>query len=168
MSKVYLISEKTLKTESYINDNVDPAFILPAIITSQDIHLQPLIGTKLYKTLKEKVVNNEVEGIYKELLDSYIQPFLVNAVMSDIQLPLAYKIRNAGIVQTNNEYVNNNYLSDAEKLAAFYMNKMNFYGIRLSNFLHANSSKIPEYNEVNDCSDMAADSMAFNTGIYLG
>ena len=79
---IYLISEETLKSESYINDNLDPAMILPSIQTAQDMHLQPLIGTKLYKTLMEMVKDNNIEGYYKVLMDEYIRPFLIYAVLA--------------------------------------------------------------------------------------
>lgn len=162
---IYLISEDTIKSESYIGDNMDPSLILPAIITAQDMHLQPLLGTKLYETLLEKVKSEDVTGKYKHLMDKYIRPFLIYAVLTDIQIPLAYKNRNAGVVQTNNEYVNNTYLSEVQALKSYYENKMNFYGFRLSDYL--TSSDIAEYKEKDNCSQMGANPNSFNTGIYL-
>ena len=164
---IYLISEETLKSESYINDNLDPAMILPSIQTAQDMHLQPLIGTKLYKTLMGMVKDNNIEGYYKVLMDEYIRPFLIYAVLTDIQIPLAFKQRNAGIIQTNNEYVNNSFMNDVQAIKSYYENKMNFYGLRLSDWLKANSNNIKEYCDKDDCSQMKADPHSYNTGICL-
>lgn len=164
---IYLISEETLKSESYINDNLDPAMILPSIQTAQDMHLQPLIGTKLYKTLMEMVKENKVEGRYKTLMDEYIRPFLIYAVLTDIQIPLAFKNRNAGVIQTNNEYVTNSYMNDVHAIKSYYENKMNFYGLRLSDWLRANNNDIKEYCSKDDCSQMQADPHSYNTGICL-
>jgi hypothetical protein len=164
---IYLISEETLKSESYINDNLDPAMILPSIQTAQDMHLQPLIGTKLYKTLMGMVKDNNIEGYYKVLMDEYIRPFLIYAVLTDIQIPLAFKQRNAGIIQTNNEYVNNSFMNDVQAIKSYYENKMNFYGLRLSDWLKANSNNIKEYCGKDDCSQMKADPHSYNTGICL-
>ena len=51
MARVLLISEKTLKQNSVINNNVDGMYILPAIEYAQDAGLQPFLGTKLYNKL---------------------------------------------------------------------------------------------------------------------
>lgn len=168
---IYLISEDTIKSESYINDNLDSSLLLPSIQSAQDMHLQPLIGTNLYKKLMDLVdkdeINQESNQHYKYLLDKYIRPFLLYAVQMDIQIPLAFKMRNAGIVQSNNEYVNNSYLTDVQSLKTYYEQKMNFYGIRISDWLQANSNYIPEYNTRTDCSEMMSDSNAYNSGILL-
>lgn len=166
--EIYLISENTLKSESYINDNVGGELLLPSIVTAQDIHLQQLIGTKLYKKLKELIKNDDVNGYYKTLMDEYIKPFLINAVMADIQIPLAFKMRNAGIVQTQNDHVNSNYMNDVQTLKTYYEQKMNFYGQRMTDWLCANTEHITEYMYRDDVSQMPADRNAFNTGIYLG
>lgn len=163
----YLISENTLKTESYINDNMDSAMILPSIMTAQDMHLQPLIGTNLYNKLIEMVQNQEVTGPYKMLMDKYIRPFLIYAVMMDIQIPLAFKNRNAGVIQTNNEYSNNSYMKDVQTLKSYYESKMNFYGLRMTDWLCANSEHIPEYKIRNDRSEMMSDPDNYNTGILI-
>lgn len=168
---IYLISEDTIKSESYINDNLDSSLLLPSIQSAQDMHLQPLIGTNLYKKLMDLVDKDEItqesNQHYKYLLDKYIRPFLLYAVQMDIQIPLAFKMRNAGIVQSNNEYVNNSYLTDVQSLKTYYEQKMNFYGIRISDWLQANSNYIPEYNTRKDCSEMPSDSNAYNSGILL-
>lgn len=128
MKDIFLISEKTLKAKSYINDNVDICYINPAIRSAQDIGLQPLIGTNLYVALQDRVQNNSISGDYKILMDDYITPYLVNRVMMEIQLPLAYKMRNSGIVQSNNEYETNTYLKDAKQMSVYYEQKSDFYG----------------------------------------
>lgn len=168
---IYLISEDTIKSESYVNDNLDSSLLLPSIQSAQDMHLQPLIGTNLYKKLMELIktnsINDESNKHYKHLLDKYIRPFLMYAVQMDIQIPLAFKMRNAGIVQSNNEYVNNSYLNDVQSLKTYYEQKMNFYGIRMSDWLQANSNYIPEYNTRKDCSEMPSDCNSYNSGILL-
>ena len=168
---IYLISEDTIKSESYVNDNLDSSLLLPSIQSAQDMHLQPLIGTNLYKKLMELIktnsINDESNKHYKQLLDEYVKPFLMYAVQMDIQIPLAFKMRNAGVIQTNNEYANNSYLNDVQSLKTYYEQKMNFYGIRMSGWLHANSNVIKEYNTRVDCSEMPSDSDAYNSGILL-
>lgn len=166
MKDILLISEKTLKSQSYINDNVDSCYIVPSIRSAQDIGLQPLIGTNLYVALQDRIQNNSIDGDYKVLMDDYITPYLVNRVMMEIQLPLAYKMRNSGIVQSNNEYETNTYLKDAKQMSVYYEQKSDFYGLRLTSYLNHNSSKFPEYRN-SDCSGISPSKENYNTNIVL-
>lgn len=170
MARVFLISEKTIKENSVVNNNVDTMYILPAIEFAQDEGLQSLIGTKLYNKLMDMVNDNTISTNtdYKYLLDEYITQYLINKVSADIQLPLAYKLRNQGVVQNTSEYTNNSSIRDVQYLIQFYENKANFYGKRLSDYLKANRSKYPEYCSIDSCADMPSDRNAYKTGIFLG
>jgi hypothetical protein len=170
MNSVFLISEKTLKSNGVINDNVDNMYICPAIQFAQDSGLQPLIGTKLYQKLMQLVNDDSITGAtdYKFLLDEYITPYLLNKVTADIQLPLAYKMRNQGVVQNTTEHSFNSSIRDVQYLIQHYENQANFYANRMSDYLKANRSKYPEYCSVDSCADMPSDSGAYKTGIYLG
>lgn len=170
MARVLLISEKTLKENSVINNNVDGMYVLPAIEYSQDAGLQPLIGTKLYNRLMDMVEDGTIgnNDDYKYLLDEYITPFLLNKVTAEIQIPLAFKLRNQGVVQQTGENTYVPSLKDMQFVTQNYENKANFYGNRLSDFLRANRSKYPEYCKIDSCADMPSDSGAYKTGLYLG
>ena len=168
MAAVLLISEKTLKSESYLNDNVGSEMILPAIQSAQDIKLQPLLGCALYNALKNKVLADEVAEPYTTLLKTYIKPFLIYAVLADIQVPLAFKTRaNGAAVRANTEYTYNSERKDTQMIANYYEDKMNFYGFRLTDYLKKNSSLYPEYCD-NSCSCGSDLRQDFNAGIYLG
>lgn len=170
MAKVLLISEVTLKKNSVINNNVDGMYLLPAIEYAQDSGLQPLIGTKLYNKLMDLVEDGSITGNteYKLLLDEYVTPYLLNKVTADIQIPLAYKMRNQGVVQQTGENTYTPSLKDTQYVIQNYENKANFYGNRLSDYLKANRTKYPEYCSIDSCADMRSDSGAYKTGIYLG
>lgn len=172
MKEIFLISEQTLKTRTVLNNNVDVAFIAPAIRTAQDMGLQPLIGTKLFNKLKDLVATNDIVeeeySDYKKLLDEYVTPFLEWKAIADIQLSLVFKLRNQGVVSQVGENVYNPSLRDIQYLIQNYENKANFYGSRLSDYLKANNSKYPEYLKIDSCADMPSNKGAYNTGIYLG
>lgn len=170
MARVFLISEKTIKENSVVNDNVDTMYILPAIEFAQDEGLQSLIGTKLYKRLMDLVESGDIEEYsdYKYLLDEYITPYLLNKVTADVQLPIAYKVRNQGVMQLNSEYSNNLSIRDVQYLIQFYENKAIFYGNRMSDYLKANNRRYPEYCSLDSCADMPSNKGSYKTGIYLG
>ena len=170
MARVLLISEKTLKSNGVINNNVDGMYILPAIEYAQDAGLQPIIGTKLYNKLMDLVADGSIvqSTDYKVLLDEYVTPYLLNKVTADIQIPLNYKLRNQGVVQNQTENTIVPTMKDLQYVIQNYEYKAIFYGNRLSDYLMANKSKLPEYCKVDSSADMHSNPNSYKTNIYLG
>ena len=170
MARVLLISEKTLKSNGVINNNVDGMYILPAIEYAQDAGLQPIIGTKLYNKLMDLVADSSIqqETDYKVLLDEYVTPYLLNKVTADIQIPLNYKLRNQGVVQNQADNTIVPTMKDLQYVIQNYEYKAIFYGNRLSDYLMANKSKFPEYCKVDSGADMHSNPNSYKTNIYLG
>lgn len=170
MARVLLISEKTLKSNGVINNNVDGMYILPAIDYAQDAGLQPIIGTKLYNKLMDLVSDGSIqqETDYKVLLDEYVTPYLLNKVTADIQIPLNYKLRNQGVVQNQADNTIVPTMKDLQYVIQNYEYKAVFYGNRLSDYLMANKSKFPEYCKVDSSADMHSNPNSYKTNIYLG
>lgn len=167
MSKVYLISEDVLKSETILNDNVGSEYFVPAIETSQDIYLQQLIGTELLDRLYSDIANGTLKEPYKELLDDHITNYLKYMVLSEITVPISYKYRNAGVVQANGDHYQQTTLRDAQMVANHYTLRANFYAERMSKFLCTNSDKFPEYKSTRNSADMMADPDAYKTNWCL-
>lgn len=167
MSKVFLISESVLKNETVLNDNVGSEFIGPAIETSQDIYLQQAIGSELLDKLYELVELDKIEGHYKTLLDDYITQFLKYKVLAEIVIPLSYKYRNAGIVQSMGDHYQQSAMRDAVAVQNHYEARANFYHERMTKYLNANSNLFPEYRSTRDGADMMADSDSYKTNWCL-
>ena len=167
MTKVFLISEDCLKTETILSDNTESEYISQGITTAQEIYLQQLIGTSLLNDLCNKVANGNLNRDDKTLLDEYITPFLKFKVLAEITLPITFKYRNQGVVQTYNEYTQNTTMKDAQQLANFYDQRANFFAIRLTDWLCANSTKFPSYHDHKN-GELVHNSDAYNTKIYLG
>lgn len=165
--KVYLISEQTLKDETVLNDNLGSEFIGPAIETSQDIYLQEVIGSMLLDKLYEDVANDTLDGQYKTLLDDYITPFLKFKILSEIVIPMSYKYRNSGLVQSAGEHYQQSTMRDATMVQNHYEQRATFYHQRLTKYLNTNSGQFPEYKSVRDNADMMADGDSYNTGWVL-
>lgn len=165
--KVLLISDDVLKSETIIGDNVGTEFIRPAIETSQDIYLQQLIGTMLLDKLYNDITNNKLEEQYKTLLDDYITPYLKYKVLSEITIPLSYKYRNAGVVQTTNDNIQTTTLRDAQLVQNHYDLRSNFYAERMTSYLCANSDKFPEYKSTRDNADIMANKDALQINWVL-
>lgn len=170
MTKILLISEDFVKTNSGLNDNVFGSYLTPAIREAQDIKLQPILGTPLYKSILEKVENGAIKNAYykpyKTLLDDYIQVYLMYQIISDLVPIIGVKLTNLGVVISNDEHLTNLSQTERELVQTYYEQRAEFYGKRLQEFLKDNKQ---DYEELNVCDDLhpTLDSVA-ETGLWLG
>lgn len=166
MNNVLFISEKTIKENSLVSNNVDGKYIQNAIKTAQDISLQPIIGSKMFRKLAQMIQDNALTELYSNLLTEYIQPILVNSVMSDLVLQLTYKFRNMGSVQTTDTNLVLPSLKDLQYIREDYNLKAQFYMNRLSDYLEANCTKFKEYPGCG-CGELKAKRTAYKTNLTL-
>lgn len=166
MNNILLISEKTIKENSLVSNNVDGKYMQNAIRTAQDISLQPIIGSKLFKRLCEGVENHNLTELETELIREYIQPILLNSVMSDLVLQLTFKFRNLGTVQTPDTNVMIPSLKDLQYIREDYNLKASFYMNRLSQYLRANCTKFSQYPGCG-CEELKANPTAYKNNLTL-
>lgn len=132
-----LISEDFVKSNSTLDDNISSKYLLAAIVAAQDIELQSILGTSLLESLQKKVFENTINlkdnELYKTLLDGYIQPFLLYQVLSEIVIPISYKMSNFGVMQSSDD---KDYAVDNKQInlvKTYYADKANVYKDRLQN-----------------------------------
>lgn len=167
MTKVLLVSEDYIKTESILNDNCYGKFLLPAIREAQDIYLSQIIGQNLLDELYFRVLNNQISGDYKTLLEDYIQPFLLYQVQSNIVPTLNVKLANIGTVLTQDEHIVNLSKTDVDNLKQNIQYRADFYCRRLQEYLLQNR----ETFDLDDCACSAIKAnldSAASTGLWLG
>ena len=148
-NNVLLLSEKYLKENSLVNDNVSTEYIIPAIKQAQTECLTPLLGSKLFDKLCTLVASGEISDpvniLYKELLDDYALNYLVNCTQANLQIGLTYKIRNAGaVVNSDTEHYSNADLRTIQYLEQHYRDKADQMAIRMKNFIKCHKADIPE------------------------
>lgn len=165
---VLLISEDYVKSESMLDSNTSGKFLLTAIKLSQDVELRSIIGKCLLEKLQTLIFDKEIEDLeniqYKDLLDIYIQPFLLYQVLSEIIIPVSYKMSNFGLMRADDEkdYAVNN--AEINLIREYYTNKANVYKKRLQTYLCSNKELFPE---LEDCCDTNLYSSQ-SAGIWLG
>lgn len=146
-----MINEAEIKQNSVVGDNLDAKYIAPSIVAVQDVYLEPIIGSRLIQRLGEMVTDGTIDdapAIYKTLLDEYIQPYLLNKVISEICVQIFAKIRNSGVVKFTDTQQNNIDLADNNYIRKHYEDLALVYGERLVDYLNKNRQSIPEYNAV--------------------
>lgn len=149
IQEVLLINEEYVKRFSTVSDNMDSKYIVPCIVTSQVQRLQPLVGTKLTKLLCELVKDDTIDDTnnvaYKELLDEYVQPFLLAYTQSEMLISNSYKLRNAGNVQYLDTNQSNITSKDVQFLSKHYEDQGVFLGNRMVDWLRCHTKQVPEY-----------------------
>lgn len=148
MTQIYFITEKQLREATLINDNTEATYLNKAIIDAQDVDLQQVIGSKLYKSLKEQVIAGEMKSeFYRTLMDEYIPQYLINQVMATITIPLHYKFRNSGIVTNADQHYNTASLNEVTYVEKHYKNLATFAANRMVEFILNNREEFPEIEE---------------------
>lgn len=168
MTDILLISEDYIKTNSGLNDNVFGSYLTPAIRDAQDMRLQSIIGTNLYKSILDQIDTDTLQPQYKTLLDDYIQVFLMYQTISDLVPIIGVKLTNLGVVVSNDEHLTNLSQGERDLVQNYYLERADFYCRRLQEYLLANRGKYPELKEC-DCDSMRANLYSSaSTGLFLG
>lgn len=168
------ISETAIKDTTILNENVDPKLIVPAILESQDIHIQEIIGSSLYNKIDSLipsgVISQPANVAYKNLLDNYIQPALKYYVQGELVLPMTVKLMNKSIATRSADNASPISLDDMALVRDTFMNKAQWYAERLTNFLRDNTTLYPEYYSSTDSgySVIRPKGTAYKTNMYLG
>lgn len=100
---VLLITKDDLFKYTQLSGNFDIDKITPFIKVAQDIEVQQLLGTDLYRKILTDVKNNTLAGNYLTLVSHYVQPMLIHYSMADLLLFHGYEVSNAGIVRNTPE-----------------------------------------------------------------
>lgn len=176
MTTVFLLSEAKLRQFTDINDSVDTALVKNAIREAQDIHLQRIIGTKLYDKLLSDITAGTLTGAYKTLVDDYLQDFLLYAAYYETLEAVFIRPRNNGLLTPtggeNSIEVDRTLFNQKRQSVE---NKMEFYADKLSSYLGEEQSSFPELNTNNKAYEQSPDygsqyksPVVFNRGVKQG
>lgn len=146
MAYAIFISERYLKDNSPMGENVDVKEIYPFSKSAEDIYIQEAIGTPLYDRLIEGLTASPQDITANEIiLLKKIREALMYYTCYDA-LPFIWaRIRNIGVVKQSGD--NLEVVSEQEMgyLRKELKNKADFYLKRLQDYLCQNSSLFSEY-----------------------
>jgi len=149
MAKVYFISTNYLKEQTTIDANIEDKMLNQSIMDAQNIDIQAILGTRLYKTLQVKITGSTISGIYKTLLDDYIENALIKFAERRSLIYLYTKIKNSSVVTQNDAGSNPVEIQILNKLRGEISDDAEFYSNKLKLYLEQNKSSIPEYQTPN-------------------
>ena len=153
MNNIMMISEDVLKTYTAINDNVQTNELRYCILTSQQIQIQETLGTNLYNKMLDLISTGDIQlganSNYKTLLDTYIQPALVNYSYYMALDNFMVKFMSVGLVQNRSEQGNSIDFKTFQFLKQNAKDQAEFSDNLLRRHLIFRSGLYPEYNNGN-------------------
>ena len=148
----YLLSVENLKKLGIIHNNTDTKILEVAITRSQDMHIQPALGTPLFRKLLDDVKNNTFTQDYIDLMNNYVVPCLVAFVDYRCSLLLTDKLTNKGLGRLQDDNLQTLDLTQVDQFRDQLRKDAYFYKERLIGYLLDDQAvKYPEYCDM--CSD---------------
>ena len=150
MTTTFILSEAKLRQFTDLNDSVDTSLLKNAVREAQDIMLQRIIGTPLYKSILNKIDTSTLTGVYLTLVNDYIQDFLLYAAYYEALEAIYIRPRNNGLLTPTggeNRIETDRSLFNVKRQNV--LNKMEFYADKLSAYLAEEQNLYPELNESN-------------------
>jgi hypothetical protein len=145
MTDTLFISENKLKNFSDLNNGLDPDLLKNAVREGQDIHIQRMLGNKLYLVMIDKVKNNQVTGNYLTLMN-YIQDSLLYWAYYEALESIWLRPRNNGLlIPQGGAEANAADGSIYDKKRESVKNKAEWYSERLVGYLIDNETLFPAF-----------------------
>ena len=161
------ISSTRLKKDSAIGGSVDDNLIIPYILFAQDMNILPILGTDLDAKLKSDIQGGSLTGAYKTLVETYIQPALVQFAFVSLVPYLRLRfVNNAVVVMGATDQSSSASYEDLEPLMNTATDAAEFYRQRCIDYLRNNSSSFPEYTS-NTGADLDPTTRNYYAGINL-
>lgn len=143
--KALFITEKQLKDASLINENVSMVKLRPMVIMCQEMHIQPIIGSDLYKELQTQIIGNTLTQENEDLLSDYIQPCLQMWVQMEFPMAFGFQLRNKNVERGTDQNSTQASVGELQRLIDYYKGKAEWYAERITRFILANLNDYPAY-----------------------
>ena len=160
------ISTDRLKRDSALGGSVDDNLLLPYILMAQDRYILPVLGTDLTNKLISDIQGSSLTGNYLTLLQTYIQPALVQFAFATVLPFLRLRMVNNSVVTMDSEQGTSVTHDDLKPLINASMDQGEFYRERLIDYITNNQSNFPEYS-TNTGADLTPTTQNYYAGLNL-
>ena len=166
---ILFISEKFVKDNSVVDENVDSNEIRDAIREAQREHILPLLGTGLYNEIKDQIDGDTLTGPNTTLLDDYVRWAHLYWTLHEVVDYINYKFMNKAIMQRSGEDATPIGQNDVIRLMSRFKHKAELYSQRTTNYLIENETDYPLFSNAGSGTDtIHPERNSYNTGWYLG
>ena len=161
------ISSTRLKKDSALGGSVSDDLIMPYILLAQDMHILPILGTDLDTKLKSDIQGGTLTGAYKTLVETYLQPALVQFAFTQLMPYLRLRfVNNAVVVMGATDQSSSATYDDLKPVMDTATDAAEFYRQRMIDYLRNNTSSFPEYSS-NTGADLDPTTNNYFAGINL-
>ena len=161
------ISSTRLKKDSALSGSISDDLIMPYILLAQDMHILPILGTDLDAKLKSDIQAGSLTGVYKTLVETYLQPALVQYSFTQVLPYLRLRFVNSAVVVMGaTDQSSSATYEDLEPVMHTATDAAEFYRQRMIDYLRNNSSSFPEYTS-NTGADLDPTTNNYFAGINL-
>ena len=161
------ISSTRLKKDSAIGGSVSDDLVMPYILLAQDMHILPILGTDLDAKLKSEIQAGTLAGDYKTLVETYIQPALVQYAFTQLIPFLRLRfVNNAVVVMGATDQSSSASYDDLKPVMDTATDAAEFYRQRCIDYLRNNTSSFSEYSS-NTGADLDPTTNNYFAGINL-
>ena len=141
--KTLFISEAQLIANSVLNENVSYTQIRPTLLKTQEMKIQPILGSPLYNEIATQVASGTLTTLNTTLLEDYVQPCLIQWVMHEIPMVLAFKYMNKNMTRRTAEDSSIMSLDEIQRLMDKVKNDAEWYSERITMYLEENRTQYP-------------------------
>jgi hypothetical protein len=161
------ISSTRIKKDTALGGSVDDNIIMPYILLAQDMFILPVLGTDLDAKLKSDIQGGSLTGAYKTLVETYIQPCLVQASFAELAPFLRLRfVNNAIVIMGATDQSDSASYEDIKPLMDRAKDASEFYRQRLIDYIRNNTSSFPEYSS-NTGADLDPTTRNYYAGMNL-
>tara|TARA_R110001599_G_scaffold9086_1_gene45220 strand:+ start:14476 stop:15051 length:576 start_codon:yes stop_codon:yes gene_type:complete len=159
------ISTDRLKKDTSLGGSVSNDLLFPYILMAQDRYILPILGTDLHNKLISDIQGSSLAGNYLTLLQTYIQPALVQFSYATVLPFLRLRMVNNAIVTMNSEQGSSVSHSDLKPLINAALDQGEFYRQRLIDYL--TNTTFTEYTSNSDAGDLSPTTANYYAGLNL-
>ena len=161
------ISSTRIKKDTALGGSVDDNIIMPYILLAQDMFILPVLGTDLDTKLKADIQGGSLTGAYKTLVETYIQPALVQFAFQELAPFLRLRfVNNAIVIMGATDQSDSASYEDIKPLIDRSKDAGEFYRQRLIDYIRNNTSSFPEYS-TNTGADLDPTTRNYYAGMNL-
>jgi len=150
MAEILFVSPSDVIKRTGINGNVDRDQMIQFIKIAQDIHVQGILGTKLFNKIKTDITGDSLAGDYLVLFTDYIQDMVIHYSAIEILPYIHYKVANGGIYTKGSENGQSVTKEDLDYLVQKERDIAEHYARRFVDHMAFYNAKFPEYNSASD------------------
>ena len=143
-----LITRNDIIKNTPLGGAIDADALLPFIRTAQEKYILNIVGTVLYNKLQDDVeAETAFTGAYQTLVEDYIKPTLIWYPCVEYIPFSSVTFKSAGSVKQQSETGIAPSKNEIDYLLSKALNNADYYSTRLQDWLIANNTSVPEYNE---------------------